>query len=145
MGKSFWQLGPFLLVLLMAPSCTRRKAQVTDDKSEKVDATAFKVSQLKAKILVASNKKRKVTFNFIKDPAASHAQFVICTVTKPVRCNPSEKVPGVTSVDDYEFLNPPPGELEIKVRACIEAPFALNPDARCGKWKKMTVLTQNIM
>lgn len=110
---------------------------------EKVDSSTLKVSKIEAKLITSP--KRKVTFNLRKSEQAMYAQFVICTVTKPVRCNPSEKAPGIARSDDYEFLSPPAGDLEIKLRACVEAPYAQNVDKLCGDWKRASIGSPSIM
>lgn len=107
---------------------------------QKVDASKLKVSKIEAKL--SFDPKRKVTFALRKHPDAMYSQFIICTVTKPVRCNPSEKAPGIARTDDYEFLSPPQGDLEIKVRACVEAPYAQNREQLCGTWKRASVGAQ---
>ena len=114
-----------------------------DANDSRIDAAALKIVRLDAKIVTTP--KRKVIFTMNKDRSASYAQFVICTVTKPIRCNPSEKVPGISTADEYEFLSPPAGELEIKARACIEDQYTLNPETRCGKWKRASIRSQALM
>ena len=123
----------FLLPMLVG-SCTKKEQ---DFDPQKIDSSLLKISKIEAK--VQSTPKRKVIFKFRKSPSAMYSQFVICTVTKPVRCNPSEKAPGIARTDDYEFLSPPAGDLEIKLRACIEAPYAQNPDKLCGDWKRSSI------
>lgn len=120
-------------------SCSK-KDHSDSEGSQKIDASSLKISKIEAKL--STDPKRKVTFALRKHPAAMYSQFIICTVTKPVRCNPSEKAPGIARTDDYEFLTPPHGDLEIKVRACVEAPYAKNKDQLCGSWKRASVGTQ---
>jgi hypothetical protein len=125
-----------LLVSILVGSCAKKEQGLQTD-SNMIDASILKVSKIEAKIITSP--KRKVSFTLKKSPAAMYSQFVICTVTKPVRCNPSEKAPGIARTDEYEFLSPPPGDLEIKARACVEGPYAQNPDKLCGKWRRSSI------
>lgn len=129
-----------LPLILLSLSCMKKKQDLDP---EKVDSSTLKVSKIEAKLITSP--KRKVTFNLRKSEQAMYAQFVICTVTKPVRCNPSEKAPGIARSDDYEFLSPPAGDLEIKLRACVEAPYAQNVDKFCGDWKRASIGSPSIM
>lgn len=133
MSQPLYTLCLFFLFL----SACQKKAQ-TDLDPRKVDASTLKISKIEAKI--ETSPKRKVVFKLRKSGAAMYAQFIICTVTKPVRCQPSEKAPGLARSDDYEFLSPPAGDLEIKVRACVEPPYARNPEKPCGDWKRATII-----
>jgi hypothetical protein len=130
----------FFIFISLLYSCTKQAPPIPPEDTHKIDASILKISKVEAKIV--SNPKRKVEFKIRKHPTAMHAQFIICTVTKPVRCNPSEKAPGVARTDEYEFLSPPHGDLEIKVRACVDPPYALDPNKHCGPWKRSTVATE---
>lgn len=136
----------FLIFISLVCSCSKKEAAIPSTESassngpQKVDASTLKVSKVDAELVTTP--KRKVTFKIRKHEDAMYAQFIICTVTKPVRCNPSDKAPGIARTDEYEFLSPPQGDLEIKVRACVESPFALNQDKPCGDWKRTTVASQ---
>ncbi len=126
---------------LLIFSCSKKEQ--TSSASNKIDGARLKISKIEARVVV--DPKRKVIFKLQKDPAAMYAQFIICTVTKPVRCLPSEKAPGMAPTDDYEFLTPPQGDLEIKARACVEVPYALNPEKLCGDWKRASIGTPTFM
>jgi hypothetical protein len=126
--------------MVLSVSCSK-KTQNIDPKM--VDASTLKISKIEARIL--GTPKRKVTFRVRKSATAMYSQFIICTVTKPVRCNPSEKAPGIARSDEYEFLNPPVGDLEIKLRACVEVPYAQNPEKLCGDWKRASIGTPSMI
>lgn len=132
----------FFIFICLCSGCfsSEQKPYLNEGGIQKVDAHKLKIASVDAHI--RSEPKRKVDFKIRKHPSAMYSQFVICTVTKPVRCNPSEKAPGIARTDDYEFLIPPAGDLEIKVRACVEPPYATNENKPCGKWMKSTVASE---
>lgn len=127
-----------IFLFLGALSCTAEKK--TDP--NKVDAKELKIKKLEAQLI--KEPVRKIVFSVEKSKSATHSQFLLCTVTKPVRCRPSQDAPGIARKDHYEFLNPLPGDLQIKIRACVEASRADDPMKPCGEWKSLYLGSQSL-